>query len=96
LFTLTSPTTVFAGFNQTTSGVNFVDPDGPTGTDHNGAALALTVGTTFGGLSNNDLTRNYAFAINVQQTPEPASLVLWGLMGVGVVFTFWRRKARKS
>lgn len=86
--------TIVAGFNTAGPAVQFAEPDGPTTTDHNNPAnFALVAGATLTGanFTNANLSRNYAFAVNVVQIPEPATAAT-GLLGLAALAGLRRRR----
>jgi hypothetical protein len=86
-FTLNTPRVVYAGITSSLQNPVFLDLDTPAqNTDHEGT-MAPSYDVTVGGqvppdgaFSNVNLTRSYAFSINVEVIPEPSAglLVLAG------------------
>ena len=88
-FTLADPTTIYAGFFTEGSGSGIIALDanssgsGSSSTDHDSSFAAPTgAGQTVDGFSNAGLGRTYAFEINVDPVPEPATMSLLALGGL--------------
>ncbi len=88
-FTLAVPTTVYAGFftEGLGSGIIALDANnsgsGNSSTDHDSGFTAPTgAGDIVDGFSNPGLGRTYAFEINVDPVPEPATMSLLALGGL--------------
>jgi len=88
-FTLAADTDVYAGFNAAGPNVKF----GAGRTDHaNPADFAITVGAPVSGFGHANLGRSYAFEVNVEAVPEPASLLLGTMAFVGLGWVAFRRR----
>lgn len=99
VFTLAAPTTVFAGITSSTNNPIFLDNLAGL-TDHEGngqpaSSYLVTLGATIpadGSFSNPNLNRTYAFSVAVAPIPEPSSIGLALLGGMGLLGI--RRRAK--
>ncbi len=96
-FTLASSTDVYAGFFTAGSGSGIIALDqnnagtGSSSTDHDNLFVAPTgTGQTVAGFSHTNLGRTYAFEVNVDLIPEPATM---SLLALGGLMMLRRRKA---
>ncbi len=81
-YQITRPTDtdVYAGFNASTNTVYY----GAGVTDHNNQALfSIGVGSTIGPFSNNNLSRSYAFEVNLSPAATAADTLTWDGSGDG-------------
>lgn len=98
-FTLTGSTEVFAGITnpQEAGSQNPVYTNLASGgfMDHDnnvdGLLSPAVLGGTVDGFGHGNLPRSYAFSVNVEQIPEPSSVLLFGLGGV-LLFGMRRRR----
>jgi hypothetical protein len=95
LFGLETPTTLFAGFvNPTGSNNPICLDDGTTTITAHAGGMPVSLGAILSGFGGNGaLGRTYAFSINVAVAPEPTSLGLALLGGLGMFLALWRRRA---